>query len=50
MVPNRFKKVVFPPPEGPLMITNYPNLIPPNKSFPYKVTQFNAITKFYPFK
>jgi hypothetical protein len=30
IVPKRFKKVVFPPPDGPRMITNYPFLMAPS--------------------
>lgn len=29
MVPNKLRKVVLPPPDGPLIITNYPLFIAP---------------------
>lgn len=50
IVPNRFRNVVLPPPDGPLMMTNYPSLIPPYLSLPSNVTLFNATTRFSPFR
>jgi len=44
MVPNKFKKVVFPPPDGPLMITNSPLLIPPSWDCPLSVIFLSATT------
>lgn len=48
MVPSKLRKVVLPPPEGPLMITNYPLLIPPLISLPLRVIFFSATTSSSP--
>jgi len=44
MVPIKFKKVVFPPPEGPRMITNSPRLIAPYLLSPLSVIFLSATT------
>ena len=48
IVPIKFKKVVFPPPDGPLITTNYPAFIPPYLWSPFKVIYFIAVTLYYP--
>jgi len=44
IVPKRFKNVVLPPPEGPLMTTNYPFLTAPSLPSPFKVILRKATT------
>ena len=44
IVPRRLRKVVFPPPDGPLIITNSPFLIAPYFSTPFKVIFLRATT------
>jgi len=44
IVPSTFKKVVLPPPEGPLIMTNYPLLIAPSADIPSKVIFLRATT------
>lgn len=50
IVPIMFKNVVFPPPDGPLMMTNYPLFIAPYGSDPDKLTVLNATTGLSPLR
>ena len=50
IVPNRFRKVVFPPPDGPLIMTNSPLLIAPSGEDPLRVMLVRACTSSSPLR
>ena len=48
IVPTKLRKVVFPPPEGPRIITNSPRFMAPSVDGPFRVIFLSATTSSSP--